>query len=83
MTQLACCVLLIVREPSPFIDRGDEVGVGSCMPLGREGTILVLLESKVGERMEFTEEILAEDPGPLTLTLTIDCRAWLRASVQG
>lgn len=78
---------IIVREPSPslsshspFIDRGDAVGVRSCAPLLLSGEdtdmILLLFESKVGERMAFSE-ILAEDPGPLT----IDRRAWLRAGV--
>lgn len=75
-------ITLIVREPSPspfispFIDRGDGVDVRSCTPLFGEDAILVLFDSKVGERMEFTE-ILAEDPGPLT----IDRRAWVRAGV--
>lgn len=54
----------------PFIDRGDEVGVRSCRSLCREDTVFVLLGSKVGDRMEFTE-ILAEDTDPLA----IDSRA--------
>lgn len=56
------------------------MGVRCCTPLPLSGedtdTILLLFESKVGERMACAE-ILAEDPGPLT----IDRRAWIRARV--
>lgn len=58
------CTAVGIR--SPFIDRGDGVGVRSCRPLCREDTVLVLLESKVGDRIEFIE-ILAEDTGPMAI----------------